>query len=305
MIADRAAASYVALWHSGELERRVAAAQARLQACDLCPWQCGVNRLATARGAVCRSGQHAVVAHATPSYSEEAVLTGRPGSGTIFFAGCNLRCAFCHIPTISQRGRGRAVSVEELAAQMLHLQQLGCANIHLVTPTHVIPHILAAVLIAAAQGLHLPLVYNTSAYDRVEILRDLLDGVIDIYLPDLKFADDVIARRWTSAPDYVTVSRAAVHEMVRQVGDLTLDAAGLARRGVLIRHLILPQHELDTAQVLDYIDRSLPAVRHISLMRYWPPAVTGLAPPLDQPLSAAAYQRALAGVPDRLLSLQG
>ncbi len=300
MTTDRPAATYLQLWHSGELERRAAAAHARLQACDLCPWQCGVNRLDTAQGAVCRSGRQAVVAHVAPSYGEEAVLTGRHGSGTIFFAGCNLRCTFCHIPDISQHGRGCAVSAEELAAQLLHLQTLGCANINLVTPTHVIPHILAALLIAAPQGLCLPLIYNTSAYDRVEVLRDLLNGVIDIYLPDLKFADEAVARRWTSAPDYVAVSRAAVQEMARQVGELRLDARGLAWRGVLIRHLVLPQHLPDTFHVLDYIDRSLPAIRRISLMRYWPPAALGLAPPLDRPLPEKDYQRALAWRTDRL-----
>lgn len=232
-------ASYQDLHATGELARRAETALARLAACDLCPRACGVNRLAGREG-FCRTGGLARVASYGPHFGEEAPLVGDKGSGTIFFARCNLGCVFCQNRDIS---RGRAdfpeVTARELAAMMRDLQDRGAANINLVTPTHVAAQILEALPLAVDMGLVLPLVWNTSGYESPSTLR-LLEGVVDIYMPDTKFWDPEPAGRFCLAADYPDAARAALREMRRQVGDLRFDGQGLARRGLLIRHLVMP-----------------------------------------------------------------
>ena len=227
--------AYRSLLDIGELQRRVESAYRHMEDCDLCARYCRVNRRQTLEGVACRTGERAVVNSYGAHHGEEDPLRGWAGSGTIFFSWCNLRCVFCQNWDISQRGIGREVEPAELADMMLELQSQGCHNINLVSPSHVVAQILAAVLIAAHGGLHLPLVYNTGGYDSPEALA-LLDGVIDIYMPDMKYADSATAHRYSHVRGYWEVNQAAVREMHRQVGDLMLDPRGIAQRGLLVRH---------------------------------------------------------------------
>jgi len=233
-----AEALYIGAHRSGQLADAAEQAQAQLQACRLCPRACGVNRLEGDLG-FCKTGARAKVSSANPHFGEEAPLVGRRGSGTIFFAHCNLLCSFCQNCDISHGGGGREVSAEELADLMVELERIGCHNINFVTPSHVVPQILAALLLAVERGLSVPLVYNTGGYDTVETLC-LLDGIVDIYMPDLKFMDGEVAARLTGAPDYPEVVKAAIREMHRQVGDLVLGEDQIAERGLLVRHLVMP-----------------------------------------------------------------
>jgi putative pyruvate formate lyase activating enzyme len=220
--------AYLALLESGALKRRVATAWTHLESCDLCARYCRVNRLRGVAGAVCRTGERAVVASYGSHHGEEDPLRGQRGSGTIFFTWCNLRCVFCQNWDISQKGMGREVTPDELAAMMLALQEAGCHNINLVSPSHVVAQILAALSIVAGRGLRLPLVYNTGGYDSSEALA-LLDGVVDIYMPDMKYGDSPTAHRYSHVRDYWEANRAAVREMHRQVGDLVSLATSSAR----------------------------------------------------------------------------
>jgi len=263
--------SYLPLLRSGVLHQRVVSARERLAACDLCPRACGVNRLAGEVG-FCRGGELAEVASWNVHLWEEPPITGVRGSGTIFFSHCTGRCLFCQNYPISQLGVGQEATAERLAGMMLELQRRGCHNINLVTPTHYVPQILAALEVAARQGLRIPLLYNTSGYDTVETLR-LLDGVVDIYLPDAKYADDAVAQRLSGFRDYVAHNRAALLEMQRQVGEeLLLDAQGIARRGMIIRHLVLPQGLAQTPEVLRWIAANLSRRTFVSLMAQYFPA---------------------------------
>jgi putative pyruvate formate lyase activating enzyme len=273
------------------LERRVEAAYARLASCDLCPRRCGVDRLRGERG-TCRTGAEAVVASAGPHFGEEAPLVGQSGSGTIFFAWCNLRCQYCQNHTISQGGEGQAVTPEALAEIMLALQSRGCHNINTVTPSHVVPQILAATHIAAQKGLRIPLVYNTGGYDSVETLA-LLDGVVDIYMPDCKYADAAVAKRYSQVDDYPAVNQAAVREMHRQVGDLRCDARGVAQRGLLVRHLVLPEGLAGTAQIVTYL-AALSQDTYLNVMAQYRPCYRAYdLPPLDRPITRAEYAEAV------------
>ena len=218
-MAERFEPAYLRLLHSGELERRVAKAYSGLDACDICPRECGVNRRESAQGAGCHTGERAVVSSAGPHFGEEDPLVGRGGSGTIFFSWCNLQCQFCQNAEISQLGYGQEVEPEDLARMMLELQEQGCHNINFVSPSHVVPQLLAGLLIAARAGLHLPLVYNTGGYDSLRTLA-LLDGVVDIYMPDMKYASSELAEKYSDIKGYPLINRAAVREMYRQVGDL-------------------------------------------------------------------------------------
>lgn len=231
--------SCLRLHQTGELAQRVEQAVARLAACDLCPRACGVNRLEDEAG-FCGTGRKAVVASFNPHFGEEAPLVGETGSGTIFFAGCNLRCVFCQNHDISHDpGAGLPATPEELAGVMLDLQRQGCRNINFVTPTHVVPQILEALPVALEHGLRLPLVYNCGGFESVETLR-LLDGVVDIYMPDVKIWEPARAEVLLHARDYPARAREAVAEMHRQVGDLVLDEDGVAVSGLLVRHLVMP-----------------------------------------------------------------
>jgi len=286
-------AAYRKLHRTGELADRARQAWARLADCDLCPRDCHVDRRAGVAGAVCRTGELAVVASAFPHFGEERCLVGRCGSGTIFFSWCNLRCQFCQNFDISQQGHGEPVTPEELAAMMLELQVRGCHNINFVTPSHVVPQILAAVLIAVEQGLRVPLVYNTGGYDALVALR-LLDGAIDIYMPDMKYADEELARRYSKVRNYPAVNRAAVKEMHRQVGDLQFDQSGVAVRGVLVRHLVLPNRIAGTAEVMRFLAEEVSPRTYVNIMDQYRPCfhAEGLEA-IDRRITAAEYAEAV------------
>jgi putative pyruvate formate lyase activating enzyme len=288
------APAYVALLAGGELARRVEAAYRHLEDCDLCARYCRINRRRTIKGAACRTGERAVVNSFGPHHGEEDPLRGSHGSGTIFFSWCNLRCVFCQNWEISQKGFGREVEPEELAGMMLALQEEGCHNVNLVTPSHVVAQILAAVSIAASRGLRVPLVYNTGGYDSPEALA-LLDGVIDIYMPDMKYGDSEVARRYSHVRDYWEVNRAAVKEMHRQVGDLRIGPDGLARRGLLLRHLVLPGDVANTERVLAFIAEEISRDTYLNIMAQYRPCYRAYDyPPLDRPITRAEYEDALA-----------
>lgn len=263
--------SYLSLYASGELARRAEEATAGLSACTLCPRRCRVDRLAGKLG-VCRSGAMARVASWNRHDWEEPPISGTRGSGTIFFSGCTGACIFCQNYPISHLNHGIDVPAERLASMMLELQARGCHNINLVSGTHFVPQILAALVVAVPQGFRLPLVYNTGGYETVETLR-LLDGVVDIYLPDAKYADDVIARRLSGFKGYVEANRAALQEMYRQVGpDLVLDSEGIAVRGMIVRHLVLPEGLAGSAEVARWLAANLSTRLHVSLMSQYFPA---------------------------------
>jgi len=286
--------AYLRLLRSGELAERGRLSRQHLENCDLCARYCRVDRRQSIRGAICRTGQRAVVYSAGPHHGEEACLSGSRGSGTIFFSWCNLRCIFCQNWEIAWQGEGREVSDEELAQMMLRLQAQGCHNINFVTPSHVVAQILAAVKIAAEQGLFLPLVYNTSGYDSPEALA-LLDGVIDIYMPDMKYGDEQLARKYSHVRDYVNVNQAAVREMHRQVGDLVINAEGLAERGLLVRHLVLPNDISGVETVLKFAAEEISADTYLNLMgQYRPCYRAGEHPGLDRPITRIEFSEALA-----------
>lgn len=285
--------AYRTLLESGELERRVQTAYVHLENCDLCARYCHVNRRQTIEGAACRTGEKAVVHSFGPHHGEEDPLRGWAGSGTIFFSWCNLRCVFCQNWEISQKGIGREVEPEDLAGMMLDLQAQGCHNINLVSPSHVVAQILAAVLVAARKGLQLPLVYNTGGFDSPEALA-LLDGVIDIYMPDMKYGDSDTAHRYSHVRGYWEVNQGAVREMHRQVGDLVIDARGLAQRGLLVRHLVLPGDLANTDKVLAFIAGQISPRTYVNLMpQYFPCYRACDYPPLDRPITGGEYEHAL------------
>jgi putative pyruvate formate lyase activating enzyme len=286
--------AYLELLARGELEGRIAAAYEHLEDCDLCARYCHVNRRQTTRGAVCRTGERAVVNSFGAHHGEEDPLRGSHGSGTIFFSWCSLRCVFCQNWEISQKGIGREVEPDEMAGMMLALQRQGCHNINLVTPSHVVAQILATVSIAARRGLRLPLVYNTGGYDSPEALA-LLDGVVDIYMPDMKYGDSETAHRYSHVRNYWEVNRAAVKEMHRQVGDLVINEAGLALRGLLVRHLVLPGDLANTEKVLEFIAREISPDTYVNIMSQYRPCYRAWDyPPLDRPITRDEFDRALA-----------
>ena len=249
----------------GELERRAAEAQELLgERCVVCPRGCKVDRRADVAG-LCAIGRHAVVASYFPHFGEEDCLRGRRGSGTVFFSGCNLRCVFCQNHDISWEVRGELVAPERLAEMMLELQAIGCHNINWVTPEHVVPQILEALPLAFARGLELPIVYNTSAYDSLDSLR-LMEGIVDVYMPDFKLWTSEAARRYLKRADYPDVARATIVEMKRQVGDLVLDEHGLARRGLIVRHLIMPGLLDETEAILRFVAEELGTGTYVNLM---------------------------------------
>ena len=264
-----------------------------LRSCTLCPRECQVDRLSGDTGD-CETGEKAKVSSYNPHFGEEAPLVGFHGSGTIFFTHCNLLCNFCQNYDISHEGRGSEVTASQLASTMLILQNNGCHNINLVTPTHVVPQILQALDIAIDGGLKIPLVYNTSGYDKVETL-DLLDGIIDIYMPDFKFWDPKVADLTCNAPDYPDSARLALAEMFRQVGDLTLDERGIATRGLLVRHLVLPSGMAGTSQVMEFIAQNISKDTYVNIMaQYRPCGKAHHVDGLSEPLSLVEYDKAVA-----------
>jgi putative pyruvate formate lyase activating enzyme len=248
-----------------ELERRAVEAHELLgERCVVCPRGCKVDRRADIAG-LCAIGRHAVVASYFPHFGEEDCLRGRHGSGTIFFSGCNLRCVFCQNHDISWEVRGELVTPERLAEMMLELQAIGCHNINWVTPEHVVPQILEALPLAFARDLELPIVYNTSAYDSLDSLR-LMEGIVDVYMPDFKLWTSEAARRYLKRADYPDVARETIVEMNRQVGDLVLDGRGMARRGLIVRHLIMPGLLAETEAILRFVAEELGTGTYVNLM---------------------------------------
>jgi putative pyruvate formate lyase activating enzyme len=263
------AVRYIDLAHTGDLRRRADELRGHLRECDLCPHLCRVDRIAGELGQ-CEAEERARIASFGPHFGEEPPLVGRGGSGTVFFSHCTLRCVYCQNWDISQSAEGDEVSDTELADIMLALQQRGCENVNVVSPTHYLVPVLAALTIAADEGLAIPLVYNTSGWERVEILH-LLDGVVDVYLPDIKYADPESAERLSCAPGYPAQAFAALREMHRQVGELDVDSRGLARRGLMVRHLVLPNDRAGTREVTRFIAQELSPNTYVNVMGQYRP----------------------------------
>lgn len=261
--------SYLALYEKGELSERVKTAIKVLEECTLCPRQCGVNRADGQKG-ICETGRKAMVASYNAHFGEESPLVGEHGSGTIFISSCNLLCSFCQNFDISHLQEGVEVEPAQMAAMMLSLAERGCHNINFVTPTHVVPQILEALLIAVDNGLRVPLVYNSSGYDEVETLK-LLDGIFDIYMPDFKFWEPKWAERYCNAPDYPEKARLAIKEMHRQVGDLVMDQRGIAQRGLLVRHLVMPGGIAGTNEIMRFIADEISPNTYVNVMDQYRP----------------------------------
>lgn len=261
--------SYLKLKNSGKLYKIKEKLISALENCQICPRSCKVNRLKEKKG-FCKTGRYGVVSSSHLHYGEEPPLVGRGGSGTIFFSWCNLGCIYCQNYTISHYGEGSGVSPKELAQKMIYLQNKGAHNINFVTPTHVIPQIIEALDIAIDEGLNIPLVYNSGGYDKVETLK-LLDGIFDIYMPDAKYSDESVSKKYSKAEDYWQVCQKALLEMQRQVGDLKLNSDGIAQTGMIIRHLILPNNLAGSYKVLDFIAKNVSCNAYVNIMdQYYP-----------------------------------
>jgi putative pyruvate formate lyase activating enzyme len=288
---DERRPGYLELQEKGILSQRISGALAGLKSCRLCPRECKVDREGGERG-FCRTGLQAMVSSYSPHFGEEDPLVGTGGSGTIFFTHCNLGCIFCQNYEISHLGEGREVSSDQLGQMMLHLQEMGCHNINFVSPTHVVPQILAALRRAIEGGLRIPLVYNTGGYDSLEALQ-LLDGIFDIYMPDLKFMEGGIADRLCRARDYPDRVQAAIREMHRQVGDLKLDSRGIAWRGLLVRHLVMPGGTAGTRKAMRFLAGQVSADTYVNLMaQYRPCGEAADYPPLDRGLTDREFLEA-------------
>jgi len=284
--------SYISLYRSGELRARAEKLNKRLTGCDICPRSCRVNRMDGATG-YCQSGRLTSVVNRCAHHGEEPALSGTSGSGTIFFSSCNLRCIYCQNNQISQGDNALAGRVDSrgLADMMIYVQdELGCHNINLVSPTHYVPQIVGAVCEAVPLGLNIPIVYNTNAYDSLETLA-MLDGIIDIYLPDIKYSSDRWAARFSSAKQYVKHSRLAISEMYRQVGNLETDDDGIAQRGLIVRHLILPNRLSGSASSLKWLATELSQDVTLSIMaQYYPCHLAHNEPLLSRRITAGEYR---------------
>lgn len=275
-----------------ELQKRIEDAYNLLESCRVCPRECGVNRLKNDKLGFCRSGLNPAISSVNAHHGEEPPLSGTKGSGTIFLTNCNLRCVYCQNYPISQLGNGAERTPGELAGQMIWLQEQGCHNLNLVTPTHFMPQILKAFGIARERGFNLPIVYNTSGYESLEALR-LLDGIVAIYLPDMRYSDDAVARTYSVAPHYPEINRAAIKEMYRQVGNLVLDEDGIATRGLIIRHLILPGGLSGTEGVMKFLAEEISKDVYISLMsQYFPAFKAHEFKELSRRITADEYEEA-------------
>ncbi len=276
-----------------ELKHRAERAYESYKSCEICPWRCRVDRFSLKKKGVCRSGSRPMVSSYNLHHGEEPPISGSRGSGTIFFTNCTLRCVYCQNYPISQLGAGKVYTHGELADMMLYLQRKGAHNINFVTPTHFVPSILKALVIAVEKGFRLPLVYNTSGYERVGTLR-LLDGIVDIYLPDIKYSSDLMAKKYSRAKDYVRYNREALKEMFRQVGPLRLNREGVAVRGLLIRHLVLPNDIAGSEESLRFIAEELSPDVPISLMsQYFPAYKAKDIKELSRPILPEEYERVL------------
>ena len=283
---------YIETHKKGRLTEKKQAAYSALSSCTLCPRECNVDRLSGETG-ICKTGEKAFISSYNPHFGEEDPLVGTNGSGTIFFTHCNLLCLFCQNYDISHLGRGKEVSDEQLADIMLYLQNSGCHNINLVTPSHVVPQILSAVEIAVKKGLSVPLVYNSGGYDRVETL-ELLENVFDIYMPDFKFWNPEVAEATCKAKDYPKIARKALIEMHRQVGDLVINDSGIAERGILLRHLVLPADLAGTRDIMRFVAREISLQTYVNIMpQYRPCGRANEVKALSGHLSQKDYKMAL------------
>jgi putative pyruvate formate lyase activating enzyme len=283
---------YVTLFRRGELEKLARKAYMHLAMCDVCALKCPVDRLSGKLGA-CRTGEKAKISSFTSHHGEERPLSGWMGSGTIFFTRCNLKCQYCQNYEISQTDNGNEVEPEDIAEIMLALQSQGCHNINFVSPSHVVPQLLAAVMIAANAGLHIPLVYNSGGYDSLPILQ-LLDGVIDIYMPDMKYGDSRLAQKYSKIPHYSEVNQLAVKEMHRQVGDLNINKDGLAVHGLLVRHLVLPNNLAGTEYIVKFISNEISKDTYLNIMnQYHPSYQANRFPELNRTITKEEFQAAI------------
>jgi putative pyruvate formate lyase activating enzyme len=279
-------------FETGVLKDRTEILTNALRDCSLCPRNCHADRLSGDTG-TCSTGEFAVVSSYNPHFGEESPISGTRGSGTIFFTHCNLLCSFCQNFDISHEGRGQAVSARELADMMLTLQATGCHNINFVTPTHVVPQILQALIHATRDGLNIPIVYNSGGYDRVETLK-FLDGIVDIYMPDFKFWNSETAADTCKAPDYPVIARDALKEMYRQVGDLRIDPQGIAEKGLLIRHLVMPEGLAETKDIMEFIAGEISPETYVNIMpQYRPCGKAWENPLLNRPIQLEEYHQAL------------
>lgn len=287
---------YIALYRSGELKRRAERLESRLASCDICSRECHVNRLENKRG-FCHSGYLPIVSTVCAHHGEEPAISGSKGSGTVFFGNCNMRCVYCQNYQISQdwkKQKTKEMDFHKLAEGMLYLQdELGCHNINFVSPSHLVPQLVRAVLEAVPLGLHIPLVYNSSGYDSVASLKEL-DGIISVYLPDLRYASDKWARKFSHARHYVTHARAAIKEMYRQVGELVVDESGVAQQGLIVRHLILPNRIAGSEESLPWLAREVSPTVTVSIMaQYYPSHEAPSKRLLSRTISQAEYEEVL------------
>ena len=284
--------SYLKLYKERALKDRIEIAYNILRECTLCPRQCKLNRLEGEKG-VCKTGILPIISSYNAHFGEELPLVGRNGSGTIFMTHCNLLCLFCQNYDISHLGEGKEVSIELFAKMMLELQEMGCHNINFVTPTHVIPQILDALLLAIEGGLNIPLVYNSGGYDSVDTLM-LLEGIIDIYMPDFKLTDPEVAHTLCKARNYPEVAKAALREMHRQVGDLDLCEKGVAQRGLLVRHLVMPDGMAGTEEAMRFIAEEISSKTYVNIMdQYRPCGAAHQSPSLNRTINQEEYAEAI------------
>jgi len=274
------------------MKDKIKTAYKLMESCRLCPRECGVNRLRGEKG-FCKAGLLPMVSGFHAHFGEEPPISGQNGSGTIFFTHCSLRCVFCQNHPISHFGQGEEISIDRLSEMMLELQAKGCHNINFVTPTHYMPQILEAVFITKGKGLSVPLVYNCGGYESLEALR-ILDGIIDIYMPDMKYSDNKASEKYSSAPDYFEASKKAVKEMHRQVGDLKIDK-GIAKKGLLIRHLVLPDNLSGSEAVFDFMNKELGSGTYVNIMaQYYPCHMAFKFPEISRRVTRREYMDALA-----------
>ncbi|MFA4915277.1 MAG: hypothetical protein WC560_01220 [Syntrophales bacterium] len=284
--------SYLKLYRRGKLQDRLDRTLEIMRNCRLCPRECMVDRLHGELGH-CRTGRKAKVASFHPHFGEETPLVGRFGSGTIFISSCNLLCSFCQNFEISHLGEGKEVDPAALASMMLDLMRSGCHNINFVTPTHVVPQILEGLILAVEHGLNIPLVYNSGGYDRVETLK-ILDGIFDIYMPDFKFWNDNVAEKYSHAPDYREHTVLAIKEMHRQVGDLVLNESGVAVRGLLVRHLVMPNGVADTGKIMKFLAKEISANTYVNVMsQYHPCGEAASDPMINRRITRKEYAMAI------------
>src|SRR3989338_1082154 len=283
---------YIKLYKSGELKKRVEKTVNLMKQCQICPRRCKVNRLENEKG-ICKVGRLPMVSSYNPHFGEESPLVGTQGSGTIFLTSCNLGCIFCQNYDISHLGEGYEISIERFAKMMIELQNIGCHNINFVTPTHVVPQILEALPIAVEMGLKIPLVYNTGGYDIIETLM-IIEGIFDIYMPDFKFTDSDIANRLCKARDYPEVATKAIKEMHRQVGDLVINNHGIAERGLIVRHLIMPNELAGTRKVMHFLANEISKNTYVNIMdQYHPCGLAHKYPEINRRITTEEFSNAI------------